>query len=104
MLVHQGLETAHLLGADWTHFNAPGSWPRRRRIVMHGTNSTHISRPVLITLMLKELLNPDVLVPVSTMQTHNWHCSRSMHAHFLHLQQCIQLCWKKLLLARMPLT
>ena len=59
---------------------------------MHGTNSTHISRPVLITLMLKELVNPDVLVPVSA-KTQNWHCgtlkyaftSAAMHAVLLNL-------------------
>lgn len=82
MYVHPGLDghTAHLLGADWTHFNAHGSWPRQQRIVMYGANSTHISRPVLITLMLKELVNPDVLVPVSTMQTQNWLCRMLQHA------------------------
>lgn len=65
--VHCEMVRMHCLlaGAEWTSFNSSSSWSRRQRFMLYGDNNYRFSRPVFITLMLRELANPDMLFPVS---------------------------------------
>lgn len=59
---------------------------------MHGANTLHISKPIFINLMLKELTNPVILLPVSPLCESSSICLPSVQCSlFDNSQACVAM-------------
>jgi len=56
-------------GADWSIFNAPGTWPRRARARLYGSNDMATGRPSLMSMAFGLLVYP-VYVAQVQLQLH----------------------------------